>query len=221
MTMKSFAYIVSSKINRSQNNSSENADLHNRAASGWFALATFGLIALLGWQNEAAARIYKCVAADGSISYSSSECPTNEKTAKVMSSAGRGKSTIDCAVADTFIRKTAAQMRDGMASKEVFSSYGGLSAMTAVSVSMVNYIYTFAGDLSTTPERVHQLALQSCSAGTFGVPTCSALPAKFVNDEGGCAALDGSQPTTTTVDKDGQSRRPKREDRRQASFEEE
>ena len=49
--------------------------------------------------------------------------------------------------------------------------------------------------------------------------TYGALPGKFANVEVGCAALDGSQPATTTAEDDGQRRRTRREDRRQASFE--
>lgn len=186
-------------------------------------LGTIFFVLLLGWQNAADARIYKCVAANGSISYSGSECPYTEKTAKVMSSKGRGRNAIDCAVADTFIRETTNQMRSGTPSAEVFSSYGGLGSISSVAVSMINYIYTYAGNLTTTGERVHELAMQSCSAGTFGVPTCSALPAIFVNDQGGCAALDGAQTTTasSSAENERDRRRATRQRLRQASADEE
>ena len=186
-------------------------------------LGTIFFVLLLGWQSTADARIYKCVAADGSISYSGSECPYTEKTAKVMSSKGRGSNSIDCAVADSFIRQTTDQMRNGTPSGEVFSGYGGLGDLSSVAVSMINYIYTYAGNLTTTRERVHELAMQSCSAGTFGVPTCSALPAIFVNGQGGCAALDGAQATTATAanETERERRRSTRQRLRQASAEDE
>ena len=123
------------------------------------AFATVAFVSLMSWHSLSEARIYKCVANDGSISYSQSECSYKEKTAKVMSSKGRGKSNIDCSIAEGFIRETSNQMRNGMPSGEVFAQYGGLNRVTSVVGSIVNYIYTYAGNLTTTADRVYDLSL--------------------------------------------------------------
>jgi len=139
-----------------------------------------------GVNNEAHAGIYKCVDSSGGISYSSEECPAEERTAKVMSKSGRGGSKVSCEVADAFIRKTASEMRKGKSSTDVFSQYGGLNRIPKPSLNMINYIYTFKENLTVVPSRIIDLTLQKCSVGNFGVPTCNSLPASFLNDNGGC-----------------------------------
>lgn len=169
----------------------ERAQIQKNAGS---ALATIAFISLLGWHTASDAGIYKCVASDGSISYSQSECPYNEKTAKVMSSSGRKPSNINCSVADEFLRQTAETMRSGTPSGAVISSYGGFGAISSVVVGMINYIYTFSGNLTTTAERVHELAMQNCRSGSFGLPTCQNLPLDFTSRHGSCAANSTNRP---------------------------
>ena len=163
------------------------------------AFATVAFVSLMSWHSLSEARIYKCVANDGSISYSQSECSYKEKTAKVMSSKGRGKSNIDCSIAEGFIRETSNQMRNGVPSGEVFAQYGGLNRVTSVVVSIVNYIYTYAGNLTTTADRVYDLAVQNCQAGTFGIPTCQNMPPEYINARGGCTASDNNQLAAPTA----------------------
>lgn len=136
--------------------------------------------------NEAHAGIYKCVDSSGGISYSSRECPVDERTAKVMSNKGRSGSQVSCKVADAFIRKTATEMRNGKNSADVFSQYGGLRRIPKPALNMINYIYTYEDNLSVVPSRIIDLTLQKCSGGSFGVPTCNSLPASFINGNGGC-----------------------------------
>lgn len=195
MTMKSIAKTVSNQQSRTR----EINGAQHPVSVATFILGTILFALMIGWHNSLEARIYKCVSANGSISYSGSECPYNEKTAKVMSSKGRGKNATDCAVAESFVRQTAEQMRSGTPSGKVFESFGGISSISSFAVSTINYIYTYAGNLTTTTERVQELTLQSCRAGTFGVPTCSTLPAIFVNDQGGCGTLDSSPAVTATT----------------------
>ncbi len=170
------------------------------------AMATIAFISLMGWQTASEARIFKCVASDGSISYSQSECPYNEKTAKVMSSSGRKQSNINCAVADNFLRELSENMRSGTPSGEVISSYGGFGALSSGTVSMINYVYTFAGNLTTTADRVHELAMQNCRSGTFGVPTCQNLPLEFTEKNNSCAANSNNPPPATAAHRSGSTR---------------
>jgi len=176
-----------------------------KATSLLFALMIM-LTASVG--NHAFAGIYKCIDSSGGISYSSRECPVEERTAKVMSNTGRSGSTVSCAVADPFIRKTATDMRKGLSSEDAFSQYGGLRRIPKPALNMINYIYTYEENLSAVPSRIIDLTLQKCSAGSFGVPTCNSLPASFINENGGCSA-------------DVASKKKKRErDRRQSAHNE-
>jgi len=156
-----------------------------KATSIVFALMIM-LTASVG--NHAFAGIYKCIDSSGGISYSSQECPVEERTAKVMSNTGRSGSEISCTVADAFIRKTATDMRNGVSSDNAFSQYGGLRRIPKTALNMINYIYTYQENLSAVPSRIIDLTLQKCTAGNFGVPTCNSLPASFINENGGCIA---------------------------------
>lgn len=170
------------------------------------ALVTIAFISLMGWHTTSEARIFKCIASDGSVSYSQSECSYNEKTAKVMSSSGRKQSNINCAVAEKFLRETTETMRSGTPSGEVISSYGGFGALSSVVVSMINYIYTFAGNLTTTPDRVHQLAMQNCRSGTFGLPTCQNMPLDFTSQHQSCEVNTVDRPSPAAASRSNNTR---------------
>ena len=161
-----------------------------------------------GVTNEVHAGIFKCIDSSGAISYSSSECSVEERTAKVMRSSGRAGSQISCSVVDAFIRKTATEMRKGKSSTDTFNQYGGLRKVPKSALNMINYIYTYEDNLSVVPSRIIDLTLQKCSVGNFGVPTCNSLPASFINDNGGCTI-----ETTSNRDK------PQRDQQRRASSE--
>ncbi len=150
-----------------------------------YTLITIVLLSL-GGMKPAKASIYKCVANDGSITYSQTECPRNDRTAKVLGKNGGARANVDCAIARPFINQTISDMRDGTSSFELTKKYGGESHISRVASKIINYVYSFKNNDTAVPSRIEDLSMKRCKAGNFGVPTCNTLPAAFINEAGGC-----------------------------------
>jgi len=165
------------------------------------------LTGTISFPGSASAGIFKCVAADGSVTYSQRECEDSEKTAKILSNNGRSSPKLDCSVADSFIQTTITKMRDGVSSGDLFTEFGGMDTLSNFSLGAINYVYSYQGNLTTTTERVKELTMQKCAVGSFGVPSCYALPATLINQDGGCnrePATAAAKPQKTS----SQSRQP-------------
>ncbi len=144
------------------------------------------------------AGIYKCVAGDGSVTYSQTECPASNRTAKVLGKNGGSSPDVNCAIALPFIEQTIGDMRDGVSSFSLTKKYGGESHISRVTGAIVNYIYSFKDNETAVPSRIKDLTVKRCKAGNFGIPTCNALPAAFVNEQGGCQAIKPDSNNNST-----------------------
>lgn len=142
--------------------------------------------------HAAEAAIFKCVGADGEVSYNQIPCPVEEQTAKVMSTSSSNKTNFDCRIANNFARKTAMGMRSGQSSGDVFASYGGLDALPRTSIGVINYVYTHIENVDTGPQRIAALSAARCAAGSYGPVGCEDFPYSFVADLGGCEAATQS-----------------------------
>lgn len=138
------------------------------------------------------AAIFKCVGADGEVSYNQTPCEPTAQTAKVLRSASTNKQAIDCRIANNFARKTAIGMHAGQSSGDVFASYGGIDAIPRTAIGVINYVYTHKENVNTNAQRIAALSAARCSGGSYGAVACEDFPYGFISELGGCEAAKGS-----------------------------
>ncbi len=147
--------------------------------------------AILSTPTPVEAKIYKCVAADGSTSYTQRPCATSEKTSKVL----EGRSTrekFDCRVARSFSTHVAVQMKSGRTADDMFSEYGGLNAISPTSVSVINYVFSHKTNTDTSVNRISALSGARCESGSYSRNIeCQDFPPSFITDMGGCSVVKG------------------------------
>lgn len=143
-------------------------------------------VSLLAWTDTADAAIFKCVNANGEVSYNQTPCAPAQETAKVLPSSTSNSANVDCRIANNFARRTATVMRAGQSSGDVFDSYGGVDAMPRTSVGIVNYVFSHKGNVETGAQRIASLSAARCSAGAYGPVSCDDFPYNFVAELGGC-----------------------------------
>lgn len=151
--------------------------------------------------GTASAAIYKCVGANGEVSYNQTPCPVEDKTAKLISVGSKSETKYNCRIANNFARKTAMGMRTGQSSGEVFDSYGGVDAIPRTAIGVINYVYTHKENLATGPQRIAALSAARCSGGSYGPVECDDFPYSFISELGGCDAASMS----TLTDKKSES----------------
>lgn len=137
------------------------------------------------------AKIYKCVAGNGSVSYSQAPCPTNEKTSKVL----QGKAVqerFDCRITRAFSSHVADQMKAGLSSKDLYSHYGGTKSLSSTSMSVINYVFGHEGNDDTSVNQIVALSGARCESGAYSQEIdCEHFPASFIDTLGGCPAAKG------------------------------
>ena len=150
------------------------------------------LVALCAFAPEAHAEIFKCKAADGTLTFSQTPCST-EAPVTVKTSAG-DTSELNCSYANKFAFATARTMQSGVPSSEIFNRYGGLDALSKGSIGVINYVYSFRTNDDVSAERIAGLSQAKCKARSFGDVSCEALPLSFTETLGGCDAEDVEEP---------------------------
>lgn len=166
--------------------------------------ATLLVVACL-WSMPATAEIFKCVAKNGDLTFSQAPCPEKDSTVTVMRSGGSvSVEPVDCEHARRFALNTAQQMKSGTGSSTIFDNYGGLSALSRGSVSLISYVFQFRTNNDVSAARVSALATAKCQARAFGDVSCEELPASFTNGYGGCNKdeheVDSNSPATDVAD---------------------
>lgn len=151
------------------------------------ALALLSLTLATLSPNLVQAEIFKCVASDGAITFAQSPCRDEGSKVTVQKTAGgAADEAANCEHARRFALATAQEMRSGSESAAVFDRYGGLSALSKGSVSLISYVYQFRTNNDVSVERVSALATSKCQARAFGDVSCEQLPVSFTNKVGGC-----------------------------------
>ena len=147
--------------------------------------------------SKATAAIFKCVGADGEVSYNQTPCQAEQKTAKVLSVSSANKTQYDCRIANNFARRTAMGMRSGLSSGDIFDSYGGIDAIPRTAIGVINYVYSHKDNVNTGPQRIAALSAARCSSGSYGDVGCDDFPYGFISDLGGCDAATKSTMTNS------------------------
>ena len=139
------------------------------------ALIPFALLLATGAEAE----IYKCVADDGSVTYSQIPCPKQKTTtvsAAVATEANKADDVVDCRWAVKFANDVGRRMRSGLPSEAVFNLYGGIDSVSPGTINIINYVFRFRGNEAMPLERITSLAGSMCKAGSLGDVRCESLP---------------------------------------------
>lgn len=153
------------------------------------------------------AEIFKCVAANGELTFSQTPCVEKDTKVTVQKSVGTtsGNEPADCEHARRFALNTAQQMKSGTGSATIFDSYGGLDGLSRGSVSLISYVFQFRTNVDVSAERVSALATAKCQARSFGDVSCEQLPVSFTNRLGGCDEEQDSPGPLVVDDIEGMS----------------
>ncbi|MBT8079733.1 MAG: DUF4124 domain-containing protein [Gammaproteobacteria bacterium] len=151
-------------------------------------LSAFLLAGVLYGPPDAAADIYKCKEADGSLTYSQTPCPDNDTTV-IITETGTERiiEKRDCRHAHQFALSTAGSMREGAASTDIFDYYGGVDSLSNGSIGIINYVYIYRNKTSVSIERIASLVESQCEGGTMPQVSCVDLPISFTEQLGGCS----------------------------------
>lgn len=150
---------------------------------------TFLLLLTLLWPVAGDAEIFKCVAANGELTFSQTPCLDSKVTVQ-KSTRSNDNEPQDCEYAHRFALMTAQEMKTGAESSAVFDRYGGLSALSRGSVSLISYVYQYRTNNDVSAERVAALSVAKCQARSFGDVGCEQLPDGFTSRLGGCEQGD-------------------------------
>ncbi len=133
---------------------------------------------------DARADVFKCTAADGSLTYQQTPCP-EQKVEKVQTSASTTAAQ-SCSQVQSFAVMAARQMRSGARSDEVFDRYGGLDSLSKGSIGVINYVYTFRTNDDVSIDRIAALTQAKCQARSLGEVSCETLPVSFTQSLVSC-----------------------------------
>lgn len=163
------------------------------------------LIVLSLWPVTGLAQVFKCVAANGELTFSQTPCPEEDSKVTVQKTVTSSSSEPDaCQYAHRFALATAEEMQAGTSSAAVFDRYGGLSALSRGSVSLISYVFQYRTNKDVSAERVAALSVAKCRARSFGDVGCEELPVAFTSRLGGCELGEdstgpGGLPFVSTV----------------------
>lgn len=143
------------------------------------------LMLTFAWPLTGVADIFKCMGENGELSFSQTPCPNGKVTVQV-SSGRRSDEPGNCDYAHRFALATAREMKAGKDSSTVFDHYGGLSALSRGTVSLVSYVYQYRTNDEVSAARIAALSVAKCQAGSFGDLSCEELPGSFTSRIGGC-----------------------------------
>ena len=142
------------------------------------------MAALLLAGDDVRADVYKCTAADGSLTYQQTPCP--EQKVEKLNVQKTDAVAPSCLYANKFAVSTARLMRAGQSSDEVFNRYGGLDSLSKSSIGVINYVYSFRTNDDVSVERIAALTQAKCRARSLGDVSCELMPLSFTESMGGC-----------------------------------
>ncbi len=158
------------------------------------------LLTLLVLVMPAHADVYRCVGADGAITYSQTPCSNSAEKVAVGRSNSVAKGATDCAFTENFIRSTSRLMRQGVDKDRLFDQFGGPGAFDDGATRIVHYVYQYQDTRSMTQDRIAELAVAQCNTGAFGDVSCESLPRSYTESGGGCGDSFSASRADYSVD---------------------
>ena len=137
------------------------------------------LVLLLPLFSDAGAAAYKCIDANGDVTYSQTPCWQNQKTDKTLQSGQKRVNTEDCKYAGAFSQMTYGHMRSGLSTQQLFDRYGGVNSISRSTRGVINYVYSFRLSTDIEPGRLAELTIARCKAKAFGQVACEDFPQEF------------------------------------------
>jgi hypothetical protein len=145
------------------------------------------VFALLLCSPVVPADIYKCVASDGTPTYSQLPCEGNPQKIEIDSPhAEQALAPADCRPAFRFAYQVAEAMQGGVSSSDTLARYGGPVSVSGGAVNLVNFVYGYRASASMTAQRLAGLAQSMCQSGSIRNVSCEDLPDTFIAGMGGC-----------------------------------
>ena len=143
------------------------------------SLSVYLLLFVLPVCSNAAAATYKCIDANGDVTYSQSPCKQNQKTDKLLSSGKKPVEMEDCKYAGAFSQMAFRYMRAGASTQQLFDRYGGVNSISRSTLGIINYVYSFKYSETMQPDRLARLTIAKCNAQAFGKVACEDFPREF------------------------------------------
>lgn len=164
----------------------EDSSTHGlRSISGALAFA-FAVSVLLAWPGQdAEAALYRCVGSDGVPEFSQSPCEDRWQPAKTER---QHVESLDCRIAEGFLRREATAMKQGRSLQQALAYYGGTWELSSSALAMIDYVHSFRGNARESVVRITEQGTQRCEAGSFGRADCSVFPRSYIHSVGGCQA---------------------------------
>lgn len=134
---------------------------------------------LLPFLSDAGAAAYKCIDANGDVTYSQTPCKRNQKTDKTLENGQKRVEVEDCQYAGAFSQMTFGHMRSGLSMQQLFDRYGGVSSISPGTLGVINYVYSFKYATDMQPGRLAELTVARCKAQAFGRVACEDFPREF------------------------------------------
>jgi len=122
------------------------------------------------------AGVYKCIDADGNITYSQTTCTASSAQKKLSNTV---KTTpVDaatCRMVGQAAREVFSSVKRGNDTQAVLQTYGGLNSINPRMLNLINYVSSFRSHDKIGGERVGQLSESKCRSGGFGAFTVDDL----------------------------------------------
>ena len=133
----------------------------------------------LQWFPDAVAATYKCVDANGDVTYSQTPCKRNQTTDKKLSGNENPIVMEDCKYSGAFAQLAFRHMRSGLNTQQLYDRYGGINSISQATLGVINYVYAFKHSTAMRPARVAELTIARCNAQAFGKVSCEDFPMEF------------------------------------------
>ncbi|MFK7857663.1 MAG: hypothetical protein AB8B64_02505 [Granulosicoccus sp.] len=157
---------------------------------------TLAVVMLPANVTQTHAAFYKCIAADGSITYNDMPCAADEST-HLLSKSARELPGLDCRIAHNFAVDAVARMRQKDKAADVLEAYGGAHALSQGARSLINYVFSYRDNRFVSAQRIVDTTIKRCRAGRLGktLDQCDEFPKEFIKRFGGCLKARQSDQT--------------------------
>ena len=135
------------------------------------------IVGSIHW-GAAEARVFRCVAGDGKVTYSQSPCPADQESDQMRGlGTARQEDSGLCGLARELAAAVFLEMAEGVEPSAVIDRYGGLNHVNAPTLGVINFAASLRYNDELSPRRVGALTFSRCREGGFGKLQSGDLPA--------------------------------------------
>ena len=134
------------------------------------------IVGSIHW-GAAEARVFRCVADDGKVTYSQSPCPADQQSDQMRGlGAARHPDSSLCGLARELAATVFLEMADGVEPSAVIDRYGGPNHVNAPTLGVINFAASLRYNDELSPQRVGALSFLRCREGGSGRLQSGDLP---------------------------------------------